>query len=446
MSIVVGTDFSEASARAVTAATLLAQRSRSALHIVHAIELGEDQFLEEPRAAFTRWVSEVLNRQAESLRRSGLSVDIHVRSAPVDQALLEVAQQASARLIVVAASQRGAKQALGSRADRVAARAHVPVLAVRDSKPFEAWASGERPLRVLVGADFSRTSDAALGWLNELSQTGPCEVVLVHLYWPPLQFQRLGLSGARSFLDPDVDVTRTLTREFSERVAPLSGLTNVKYRLEPNLGRLDARLSSIALEEGADLIVIGSHGRNAAGRLWEGSVSRGLLRDAHGSVACVPAPAVAEKPKAVKVETVLVATDFSDIGNAAIPLAYAVAPAGARVHLVHVIPGAGDGFELYDIFEESPANARACEEAKGRLRALVPTDTATAATETLVHVLSSRDPAEAITQAAERLDADIICLGTHGRNAVTRSFLGSQAQAVLAHTQRPVLLAHAPHV
>jgi nucleotide-binding universal stress UspA family protein len=62
----------------------------------------------------------------------------------------------------------------------------------------------------------------------------------------------------------------------------------------------------------------------------------------------------------------------------------------------------------------------------------------------MVHVLSSRHPAQAIAQAAERLDADVICLGTHGRTGVARTLLGSEAQSVLANTHRPVLLARAP--
>jgi nucleotide-binding universal stress UspA family protein len=50
-------------------------------------------------------------------------------------------------------------------------------------------------------------------------------------------------------------------------------------------------------------------------------------------------------------------------------------------------------------------------------------------------------PAMAICQAAERLDVDIICLGTHGRTGLPRAALGSIAEAVLNHTRRPVLLA-----
>ena len=41
-------------------------------------------------------------------------------------------------------------------------------------------------------------------------------------------------------------------------------------------------------------------------------------------------------------------------------------------------------------------------------------------------MLESRHPADAICQAAERLGADMICLGTHGRTGVAKAVLGSK--------------------
>lgn len=446
MSIVVGSDFSETSNQALSAAAELARRLELPLHLVHGVELGHGEPFDDPSVPTTSWIGRMLERQADRLRREGTTVETHVRSLPAEEALFEVAQQVDARLIVVAASQHGERRALGSRADRIAARSHVPVLAVRNPKPFEAWARGERPLRVVLGADLSLSSEAAMRWLNELTRLGPCEVVLVHLYWPPQQFQRLGLGGVRSLVDADADVTRALRQEFAARLAQFSGLAHVDFRLEPNLGRYDARLTSIALELDADLIVVGAHGRSASERVWEGSVSRGVLRMAVSSVACVPITPGATTARSARLSRVLVATDFSDAGNAAVPLAYAVAPEGSWVHLVHVIPAATHGFDPHDIFELGDASPVARAEAEVRLRALVPSAKNDESPHTIVHVLGSKHPALAIAQAAERLDVDLICLGTRGRSGVARALLGSEAQNVLASTRKPVLFARPPLV
>lgn len=90
-----------------------------------------------------------------------------------------------------------------------------------------------------------------------------------------------------------------------------------------------------------------------------------------------------------------------------------------------------------------PALAGAQQAAVEQLRTLVPLQAAAGEKHSEVMVLESRDAAQAITQAAERLGADLICLGTHGRGGLSKTVLGSVAQAVLAHTERPTLLVRA---
>jgi nucleotide-binding universal stress UspA family protein len=49
------------------------------------------------------------------------------------------------------------------------------------------------------------------------------------------------------------------------------------------------------------------------------------------------------------------------------------------------------------------------------------------------------DPADAIIQAAEKEDADLIVMGTHGRTGLTRLLMGSVAEAVVRKAKCPVL-------
>ena len=50
-------------------------------------------------------------------------------------------------------------------------------------------------------------------------------------------------------------------------------------------------------------------------------------------------------------------------------------------------------------------------------------------------------PATEICRVADQLDADIIIIGSHGRGALERTFIGSVSRAVLNQTRRPVLVA-----
>ena len=51
---------------------------------------------------------------------------------------------------------------------------------------------------------------------------------------------------------------------------------------------------------------------------------------------------------------------------------------------------------------------------------------------------------ETIAREAERLNADLILLGSHGHGAIRRALLGSVSEHVLHHANRPLLIVPAP--
>lgn len=447
MAIVCGTDFSEASLAALSVANQLALKMRQPLHLVHAVDLAPSALYDAPRSTLLGGVEAQLAKEAERLRAGGVDVTVHAKLGAPDEVMRDVAQELDATLIIVGAlGQRkaGAWQ-LGSHADRTAERTHIPVLVVRDAAPFEAWARGARPLRVVLGVDHTQSSEIAGRWITELAALGPIEVVLTHLYWPPEEFHRLGLGGLRSVVDPDAEIVRSLEQEYNERFASLFHVASVTSKLEPHLGRVGDGLAALANSEHADLVVVGCHERGPLARVWQGSVSQRVLRFAETSVACVPAPRQAPRLVTPVISKVLAATDFSPIGNQAIPLAYSVVGYGGTVHLLHVVEGHRDSVDPYDILKPRPgADTAQLASAQAELSALVPKDAASVSAATRVHVIEAPDIKAAICQVAERLNVDLICLGTHGRSGVARTVLGSVAESVVAHTHRPVLLARLP--
>lgn len=441
MSIVCGTDFSDDSSRAELAAAHMAVRLGQTLHLVHAVDVGAGERFDEPRRALVTWATRHLARAADRLRALGCQVEVHVDPGPPDDVLLAVAERVEASLLVVAAlSRRRARgDEMGSHSDRIARRGDLPVLVVRDPAPFEAW-SEERPLRVLLAADFTVSSEGAIDWVAELRRSRPCQVIAAHIYWPPGEYRRLGLRGARSYVEPDPEVTRALERDLRARLDarlrasdPGADQSWLSLRIEPHLGRTSDLLVHIALDERADLVVVGAHRRSGLARLWEGSVSRAVMHDGRLSVACIPAPEEALARAAPTMRVVLAATDLSPLGDAAAALAYSVVPPGGTVHLVHI-----------DATLCRPGAEAELEEARRHLLALIPADATARGVVTEVHVLDHKQPAEAICQAAERFGVDAVSLGTQGRTGLTRALLGSVAGDVIANIHRPVLLARPP--
>lgn len=441
MAILCGTDLSEGAAEAALAAASLAARMQLPLALVHAVDPAS------ARPELLQRAERQLMDQAEHLRRSGVAVHVKVSSGAPDDVLIETCQQLKARWIVVGAhgQQRASGRRIGLHTERVAQRAGVPVLVVREARPFRAWAVEQAPLRIVLGAELSLSTDSAVARVEELRALGPCGVRAVRLFWPPTEFQRLGFSGARSYLEIDPAVTRALTDELRDRL-PRDG-AGYELRVEPHLGSLGERLASIAEQDGADLLVVGSHDRNVMERIWEGSVSHAALHHAHTAVLCVPFDESLCRT-APRAQRVLAVTDFSPLGNSAIALAYAVTEPSGTVHVAHVTPVRDPTpLEFHDIFafETSLQPSAAGSDLLQRLRALIPQSEAGSKVSEL-HVLESDNQAEAIAQAAERLRVDLIVLGTHGRPALTKAMLGSVASSLLGLTRKPLVLAREPQL
>jgi nucleotide-binding universal stress UspA family protein len=122
--IVVGTDGSEHADLAVDTAASLAAGSGASIEVV-----GAHRFLPPDQTGVTDAVREA----AGGLRDRGLHVHEHVRRGDPALVLTDIADEQSARLIVVGAGDRGktARRLLGSVADFVAERSPCDVLIVR---------------------------------------------------------------------------------------------------------------------------------------------------------------------------------------------------------------------------------------------------------------------------------------------------------------------------
>ena len=290
MNIICGTDFSEHAVQAGLAAAALARRLGDTLVLAHVWDqaLGEAMWQD----FHSRMVAAVrfrLHEHAVRLRETGAIVKEEILSGMPDVELAELAWRLDARLLVVGSlGRRSGEWLLGSVAEHAAVRSSVPTLVVRSALPFEVWARGERPLKIFAAFDFTGTAETALRWMKCLATAGPCEVVAGYVDRPLGEAARLGITGQflRSHNPPQVQ--QIVERELSERANALLGEGVVRVRVEPSIGRADSRLVEMAREEQADLVVAGTHQRHGLGRVAHPSISRGLLRDAPMSVACIP--------------------------------------------------------------------------------------------------------------------------------------------------------------
>jgi len=449
MTILCGTDFTGASHEAARAAAAIAARTNEPLELVHVLDFplptstdegGKRRFgdLFAPEVERRRTL---LDNEAERLTELGCEVRAALLSGTPDDTLLARALEVQARLIVVAAlgGRSGSSWRMADVADRLAVASPVPLLAVRSARAFETWSDGRdggRPLEVVVGVDFGPTSEAAAAWVAHLKTGGPCEVTAAHVYEPDREARRLGIGPT--------EVEGALRDAWGARLAELAGAARLELLPLPARGRTADALAEAA--QGADLLVVGTHQRTGLARHLHGSVSYSVLPASTTNVVVVPRAALREELPATHFppQRLLVASDLTPAGDRAIAHAFAIAPQGARVTLLHVVHlpepmAVGYGY----VPPPPPSTAEvdsALHHAERQLASRVPPDAKARKLETHCEAVQARDVAHAVVQAAERESADLICLATHAHGALATALLGSVAREVVRGAGRPVLL------
>ncbi|QRN98151.1 universal stress protein [Archangium violaceum] len=428
MSILCATHFSDAAQRAATAAAELARKMDEPLFLVHVLPSDLSRAFGQPLVDTAR---AALGDEVRRLEKLGARVSHQLLTGESAVELARFAEEKGVSLVVTASPTSASPfLGLGGTVDRLATALPVPLLVVRDAEPFEAWVKGERPLKVMLGVDRSQTYMVARDWVRGLRRYGAVEVVAARVYWANEEYERFGLPHPMVFQQVTPELYRALEQEVRSLVTPLDAEGQpVRVRLESGLGRIADHLVAIAADEKADMLVVGTHQRRALGKLW--SVSHHALRLAKMSVVSVPVMTERSAEGVVPtLRSVLVATDFSDAGNQAIPYAFSMLPAGGTVHVVHV--------------SDKVVDREREQELRQRLQQLLPRDAEAHGRKVELLVLSDGSAATAILKAAERLSVDVLCVGTYGASGLKKALMGSVTQEVMARADRPVLVVRPP--
>jgi nucleotide-binding universal stress UspA family protein len=145
---------------------------------------------------------------------------------------------------------------------------------------------------------------------------------------------------------------------------------------------------------------------------------------------------------AADIHAVLVSTDFSDYGDAALPHAFRVAKDyGANVVMLHVLDAFPPPNPLYAHYYPIPTpeqTQQAEAKAQQALRARIPEalrDSGRVETQ-----VAQGSPAAEILRVAEEREVSLIVISTHGRTGLRRLALGSVAERVIRDAPCPVLV------
>lgn len=150
-----------------------------------------------------------------------------------------------------------------------------------------------------------------------------------------------------------------------------------------------------------------------------------------------------------ELNTIMLATDFSEGSLQAADMALSLMKmSGATLKVVNIATTlsstlGAEGALYSSAVDMEQINDEIVSDARKRLEEFTNEHlrgpAAEAAGRIDTEVIQAPLPYEAITEAAERLQADLIVLGTHGRSGLRRVLLGSTAEHVLRTATVPVL-------
>lgn len=145
---------------------------------------------------------------------------------------------------------------------------------------------------ILCPVDFSEHARAALRHAAALAAAGRGRVTALFVNDPLLVAAGEASYDARLLAAS----TEAELRRFVKTSLPAAAARAVRYATA--VGTPGPEILKLAATQGADLIVMGTHGTGAAGRLFFGSVTDAVLRNAPVPMLAVPPAASRRRPRA----------------------------------------------------------------------------------------------------------------------------------------------------
>lgn len=297
--ILVPTDFSPASWKALVYAVPLAQRFKAQLHLVHVNELADQQPLLAQTFNLEKYFGHTL-RDRLQLLGADCALPIpparcHVRNGKAYDQILREARRERADLIVIAThGYSGLKHfMLGSTAERIVRHAPCPVLAVREREhEFVRRKGGSKRgprfalKKILVPTDFSEHSRDALQYAIALAKRFEARITLLHCIHP--HYYTTSDEYAAYDLPRLMDSLNESAKIEMKRLVQETAFAGVPFRTEIIVGAPGREIADFAAKKSSDLIVTSTQGRTGLKRAWIGSTAEATVRFAKCPVLVVP--------------------------------------------------------------------------------------------------------------------------------------------------------------
>lgn len=279
--VLVATDFSVRSDRAIRRATLVAREHGAALVLLHVID--DDQparIVKAEREAATA----LLEEQARTISGGdGVPATPKVVLGDPFEGIAAAARECDPALVVIGPHRRQALRDVfvGTTAERAIRASRRPIL-MANAVPAGPWR------HVLLALDLSDCSAEAARAVAELGLESHAAVTALHVFEAPATPVMARTSATAGALEAYGEEEAARARAALDAfLAPLP-VAPVSRVVERSVTSPAATIGAVAASVSADLVVVGTRGRGGIAKLLLGSVCEEVLRMAERDVLAVP--------------------------------------------------------------------------------------------------------------------------------------------------------------
>jgi nucleotide-binding universal stress UspA family protein len=281
---------------------------------------------------------------------------------------------------------------------------------------------------IVVGYDESESSKAALKEASLRVKNLNGKLYLVHaVYFDQEEFAILPSQMEKRF-EMGTHVCRTAKLELQTQFGLNGSVESFVCEGEP-----PEVLTDIARGKKADLIALGTYGRKGLKRLLMGSVTSQVILNAPCDVLVVKRPC---SECTGSYQSLLVPYDGSEFSRKALVRAAEMAKAdGGQVTVLYVIPRYEEMMEFYRSDSIRKSLRAEAEKILGEAKKTADGLGISVRTE-----VREGHPSDEIVAAAQKLENDLIAMGTYGWKGVNQAIMGSTTNRVISHAACPVLV------
>lgn len=268
--------------------------------------------------------------------------------------------------------------------------------------------------KILVPTDFSEQANVALRAAANIARKSSAEIILLHIIDLPQETMDMVKPGYDlpeiMFFKEHAEAKLTQTSLSEE----LSGL-NVSQILK--LGRTFDEVTEVAKANNIDLIVMGSHGASGFKELFIGSNTEKVIRTSN-----IPVLAIKGDETEISFNKVVFANDFTE----------ETAQGFQKIVDFLKLNGSTPHFLMVN----TPNNFKPTHVAEELAHAFLKQFNLD---NYEFSIYNDLDIEKGILNFAERVNADLIAMGTHGRKGFARLLNGSISEDLMNHSPRSII-------